>query len=117
MFKFWTSTTRPRTRLGKVYRRSASVLSFNHDGLEIARVRHERRWLPLWHVAVFLYLALLIRLVAMADIGPAAYASRIDQMNDGSFVERAAARVMQMDPWSQKIAVEIRHSLKNLGMI
>ena len=117
MFGFRPSTSHTAQRLGKAYRQSSSVLSFNHDGLEIARTRNNRRWLPIWHIAVFVYLALLIRLVAIADVGPAAYANRLDQMSNGTLVEKSVAMVMQMDPISQKLALKIRRSLKNLDFL
>lgn len=111
------SPTRSPGPLGRAYRRSSAVLSFNHDGLEIARVRNERRWLPLWHIAVFLYLALLIRVIVIADIGPAAYANRVEKMNEGSFLERAAGKAMYMDPISRSVAIELRAAMRNLGLI
>lgn len=117
MVQFWNSIAGTRRRVGEQYRHSSTVLSFNHDGLEIARVRNERRWLPFWHIAVFLYLAMLIRLVTIADIGPAAYANRMEVMNNGTFLERTAARVMQMDPVSQSIANQLRSTLRDLGAI
>lgn len=107
--------TRTRDRLDNGYRHTSAVLSFNHDGIEIARVRNERRWLPLWHISVFLYLAMLIRLVTIADIGPASYANRMDKMNNGNLIERATATVMYMDPISRSIAVKLRRTLHDLG--
>ena len=117
MRKIFGSSSRSAARVSAAYRRSSSVLSFNHDGLEVARVKNERRWLPIWHIAVFIYLALLIRLIAIADVGPAAYANRLEQMNKGSFVEQAVAKVMQMDPISQKLALKVRRSLRSLDLI
>jgi len=116
MFKVFNVFRRAKLRVGGAYARSASVVSFNHDGLEIARVRNERRWLPLWHIAVFIYLALLIRLVTIAEIGPAAYANRMENMNNGSMLERAAASIMYMDPVSRNIAVGLRNGMSNLGL-
>jgi len=110
---FWNKAAR---RVGREYRRSATVMSFNHDGLELARVKNERRWLPIWHIAVFIYLAMLIRLIAMADVGPAAYGSRLDKMSEGTMIERVAARVMAMDPVSQSIANSVRSAMRDLGL-
>jgi len=112
MIAYWNKTEPYRRRVSSQYQRSASVLSFNHDGVEIARVRAKRRWLPIWHVMVFVYLILLIRLIAMADIGPAGYANRMVEMRNGSFLERTAARVMDLDPVSRKLAAELRGVLK-----
>ena len=105
---------RPRSDAGS--ERTATVVSFNHDGLEIARVKTGRRWLPYGHLAIFLYLALLIRLVTVADIGPASYAARMERLEDGGFLERLSARVMYMDPWSRSLATDIRASLRDLGV-
>jgi len=104
-----------RRRFGSEYRRSSAVLSFNHDGLEIARVRNERRWLPLWHIAVFLYLALLIRLISIADAGPTAYANRMENLRNGNVLERFVARVMYMDPVSRSIATKVRGTVRKFG--
>lgn len=112
MFKFWTATSGARQGVANHYRRSASVLSFNHDGLEIARVKtHRRRWLPFWHLLVFIYLVLLIRLVVLADLGPVGYAARMNEMNNGTLLERGAAKIMQMDPYSQQLAVRLRKAM------
>lgn len=117
MFAFRRLYSRPPGRLRKAYRQSSSMLSFNHDGLEIARTRNERRWLPVWHIAVFIYLALLIRIIAIAETGPAAYANRMEQMSEGTVIERSIAVVMQMDPISQQIAMKVRRSLKNFDIL
>jgi len=115
MFSIWTATANRRHRIGSGYRRSASVLSFNHDGLEIARVRtRQRRWLPLWHIMVFVYLILLIRLIALADIGPAGYGNRMSEMRNGNILERSAARIMAMDPVSRRVAQGLHNVLKRL---
>lgn len=114
MSKFWNNFNKSRKSIGDQYSRSSSVLSFNHDGLEIARTRRTARWLPIWHIIFFIYLALLIRLVAMAEVGPAAYKHRMDVLENGSFVEKAAAWVMHMDPVSRSIAYNIRSGLRKL---
>lgn len=111
------SLFRKKRLSGRMYQSSAAVLSFNHDGLEIARIKTEKRWLPIWHIIFFIYLALLVRLVAMADIGPGGYAARIDDMQQGNLFERAAAYVMHMDPVSQQIAISLRRGMREWGML
>ena len=106
-----------RGGFGVHYRQSAAVLSFNQDGLEIARVRHERRFLPFFHITMFFYLAMIIRLVVMAEVGPVAYASRMDQLSNGNMLERAGAFVMQMDPVSRDIATQLRSAMRDLGIV
>lgn len=117
MFQLSKALSHSKRSVGSAYRSTSTVLSFNHDGLEIARVRNDRRWLPLWHIAVFIYLAMVIRLIVIADIGPAAYANRIEKMSEGTVLERVAAVAMYMDPVSRGIATELRGALRNLGMI
>lgn len=104
-----------RRRVSEQYQRSSSVLSFNHDGLEVARVKSRSRYLPLWHLVFFLYIALLIRLVVAADIGTAGYEARLSQMRNGNVVERAAASVMRMDPVSRVIAAKLRAGLAHVN--
>lgn len=100
-----------RRKVARGYQRSQAVVSFNHDGLEVARVKSTKRWLPVWHIIFFVYLALLIRLVVMADMGPSGYAQRINQLKEGNVLERMAATVMEMDPVSQALAGKIRNAL------
>lgn len=117
MFRFMKNAARSQKRVRSAYRCTSSVLSFNHDGLAIARTRNERRWLPLWHIAVFLYLAMLIRIIVIADIGPASYANRVERMSNGTVLERVASVAMYMDPVSRAVAIEVRNAMRNLGML
>lgn len=96
---------------------AATVISFNHDGLELARVRKKNRWLPIWHFIFVIYLGLIIRLVTMAEAGPASYAYRMEELETGTVFEKVAARVMYMDPVSRNIAINIRRGLKKFGAI
>ena len=108
------------TDSGRFWRRTrgtASVLSFNHDGLEIARVKKRNRWLPMWHIIFVVYLGLMIRLVVMADIGPGAYGSRMAELKNGTMLERGIGYVMQMDPVSHSIAINVRRGMRKLGMV
>jgi hypothetical protein len=73
--------------------------------------------MPVWHVIFFVYLILLIRLVAMAQIGPGGYAIRMDEMQSGTSLERVAARIMAMDPISQKLAIQVRGGLRYIGSL
>ncbi len=91
--------------------RHRTAFSFTPDGLQIARRRDRRRWLPLWHLIFFIYLVLLIRLMAMADLGPAGYAHRLEEMRGGTLLERGAAQVLRMDPVSRTLALQVRGGL------
>lgn len=95
----------------------ASVISFNHDGFEIARVRTKRRWMPAWHVIFFVYMIFVVRLITMIDIGPASYGNRVAELANGSAIERIAARVMRMDPVSHQFVIEARSGLRKLGLL
>lgn len=103
------------SRRSRGYPRSNVVLSFSHDGLAIARVKSNRRWLPIWHIIFFVYVALLIRLVIIADMGPGGYQARMLELQSGNVIERAAARIMALDPVSQSIATRIRASLMSIN--
>lgn len=102
-------------RVATGYSRTSAVLSFNHDGLEVARVRNQGRYLPIWHLIFFIYLAMVIRLVVAADIGTAGYEARMHQMKNGSSLERMAAVVMEMDPVSRELAMKVRAGLAFLN--
>lgn len=112
MLRLWTAITPFGRKVSSQYARSASVVSFNHDGMRIARVTtRKRRFLPVWHLLVFVYLFLLIRLIAVADAGAYGYDVRLEEMRQGTLLERAAAQIMGLDPLSRKLAVELRHAL------
>lgn len=100
-------------KVRRQYRPSYAVLGFNQDGLEIARVRKKRRYLPLFHLTMFVYLGLIIRLVVMANVGPASYANRIENLSNGNMLERAGAVVMYMDPVSRDIAIKLRSAIRD----
>jgi len=117
MFRGSFRSNNPNRKFSDRYHQSASVLSFNQDGLEIARVKKRRKvpWLPVWHLVFIVYLGLLIRLIAMADLGPAAYGNRMAELESGTWIERMTAKIMFMDPVSRSIAVEVRAGLNRLG--
>lgn len=77
------------------------------------RKRMKMRHLPLWHVIFFIYFLLIVRLMAMADMGVGAYAHRIDELAEGNLLERSAAKVMWMDPISRALATDLRAAIKS----
>ncbi|MEM1389230.1 MAG: hypothetical protein AAF626_18085 [Pseudomonadota bacterium] len=93
----------------------AFVESFQHDNVALARTRSVRRSLPWVHFAAFLYLAMVLRVVSMAEMGPGSYAARVVDMRAGSAVERITAVIMQPDPISQGLAVNVRRGLRALS--
>lgn len=104
-----------RNRLG--LGRTNVVLRFNPDGVELTRVRSNRRWMPVWHIIFFIYMGLLIRLVVMADLGPAGYDQRMSALKNGNFIERAAAKVMDMDPVSRALAIKLRKGMAKVTAV
>lgn len=104
-----------RNRLG--LGRTNVVLRFNPDGVELTRVRSNRRWMPVWHIIFFIYMGLLIRLVVMADLGPAGYDQRMAALKNGNFIERAAAKVMDMDPVSRALAIKLRKGMAKVTAV
>lgn len=102
----------PRGRRSAPPPSAASLQSFNHDALEIARRRRVRHAVPLQQFSAFVYLAFTLRILAMAEAGPGGYAYRIAEMRDGTLVERGAAVVMQADPVSQRIAMKLRRGVR-----
>lgn len=75
--------------------------------------RRKMRFLPVWQLIFFVYFMLLVRILAMANMGPGTYADRIETLNQGNKLERVAAVVMYMDPVSEAMAYRIRRGLKN----
>ena len=78
--------------------------SFNHDGVQIARQRaRRRRTLPLRQVGFLLLAFLAFKVFLYLDLGPVAYAGKIEDLGQGSRWEQVAARAMALDPVSEWI--------------
>lgn len=89
-----------------------SVLSFNQDGLELARVKPKRREIAVWHMIALLYIFLFFRLVVAADVGSAGYGARMQALSAGSLPERIAAQIMSLDPISRRAAINLRKFIR-----
>jgi len=87
---------------------SACVMRYTAQGVEFHRARKSRPWLPVRQILVFIYLVFLIRVVVVAEIGPTTYDARVADMSERTFLERAAARVMFLDPVSRSMAARVR---------
>lgn len=93
-----------------------SALSVGPDGAVPLRSGVDRRYLPAWRLIFLVYIVLLVRLVTLVDIGPTAYAHRMEELKSGSVLDRVVARVMYMDPVSRKLATEARIGMRKLGL-
>ncbi|WP_172298393.1 hypothetical protein [Pseudoruegeria sp. HB172150] len=114
MRRIWNGIAGLRHRVAGSVPGSTVVVSFNHDGMEVARVRSNRRWMPTWHLIFFVYLAVIIRIAVVAQIGPGGYNARLSQMQEGNILEQATAFVMQLDPVTKAIAGEVRDGMNYL---
>ncbi len=106
-----------RRKVARGYRRSSVVVSFDDNGMAVSRVKSNRRWLPVWHIIFFIYIAMLVRLVVMADMGAGSYNQRITELQNGNVIERVAATVMAMDPVSQALAGRIRTGMDSVQSV
>lgn len=90
-----------RLSMGAINRGGHSLESFNHDGVEIARRRTQRRQLPLRQIALFLVAVLSFKIFLFLDMGGSAYGAKIEDLSQGAAWERLAARAMVLDPVSK----------------
>ena len=88
-----------------------AVSSFRHDGIDLARRRKVRRGLPVREIALFTIVVMCIKLVTFAEIGPAGYAQRTQQLFEGNFMEKVTAQAMKLDPATRALGGKLR-SLK-----
>lgn len=95
--------------------RRVGVESFQHDSVFLARRRRVRRGFPVIHFAAFIYLASVLRVFAIAEVGPGSYAGRMETMQNGNFVERAAAFVMAPDDVSRRLARNLQKGFALIG--
>jgi len=77
------------------------------DGLIIAVPQRQRSRIP--PQAIFLFFAAIIGFKAflIASLGPVTYSDRVLRLQDGTWVEKAGAFVMQIDPASEWVATKI----------
>ena len=97
-------------RLQRIERRRRKLrgplMSFNMDGILVARPRGASRSIS-WN-GILMALAGFFGLkgLILAHAGPLDYAERLDVLTAGTLVERAGAWMMQIDPLTQWIAGE-----------
>lgn len=98
-----TAKTRNTVRL-----RSASLQSFNHDGLELARRRTHRRAFPLRQLALFGLAILAFKIFLYLDMGGAAYGAKVAELRAGEGIERLAGQAMALDPASKWLVTQLQ---------
>lgn len=85
-----------------------SVESFNHDGVELARLRRHRRQLPWRQIWQFALAVLSFKIFLFFQMGAAAYGAKIAHLSEGGLIERIAAKAMILDPASMWLIDLIR---------
>ena len=88
------------------------VTTVNRDGLIVVRPQRKRSVLP-WRGFLFLILGFIgFKTLLMAGLGFGNYQDRVDALNAGGIVERAGAYLMQPDPISHTLAIQVRPYLR-----
>ncbi len=82
------------------------VYSVNQDGLIIARPRRRGMRRPLYLVFFALAGVIAFKAALYASLGAASYAMRVDELAQGTAVERAAAWVMHADQITVWLALQ-----------
>lgn len=99
--------SRRHTRLSQGYR-----TEITGDNLVIAKPRARKRSGAVRGLIVILFTMLFFKGFLHAQLGPAAYADRIERLGNGTIVEQAGAWAMTADPvtlWlSEKIGSLVR---------
>ncbi len=88
--------------------KTASLESFNHDGLEIARRKSKRREWPIREIALFALAVVSFKIFLFFEMGAAAYGAKIAEFGAGGPVEQALGWAMTLDPVSTWIVDGIR---------
>ncbi len=85
------------------YRANFVVEGFNLDGMEIARIRRKRRWVPWRQVYLFVLAVLAFKIALYFNIGAGAYGGMIDEMLQGNTLERVGGILLTLDPISEAL--------------
>ncbi|MEL7115675.1 MAG: hypothetical protein AAGP08_08795, partial [Pseudomonadota bacterium] len=76
------------------------------------KTRKRVAWLPVWQIIFFVYFIFIVRILAIADMGVPAYQYRMEELKEGTRVERAIAQFMVLDPVSSALATDLRKTIK-----
>ncbi len=94
--------TNPSSRQNE-FRSTFVVEGFNLDGVEIARIRRKRRWVPWRQVYLFVLAVLAFKIALYFNLGPGAYGGMIDEMLQGNTLERMGGILLTLDPISEAL--------------
>lgn len=98
---------RSRSRMKNGY-----VTVVDRDGLIVTRPKRRKASMP-WRGLLLLICGFLgFKALLMANMGFGNYLDRVAKLNQGGLVEQAGAFVMQPDPISENLAIQLRPYLK-----
>ncbi len=81
------------------------------DGLVVMRPQRVRSAVPAKVLLLSLVGFFAFKAFLLSSLGPTGYQSRVDDLNKGTQVEQAGAWVMQIDPLSQLLSVQLNKLL------
>jgi hypothetical protein len=77
------------------------------NGVVVVKPKGRRASVPLRSLLLFLVGFMLFKSLLVAHLGEPAYQDRLDRLRAGGMIEQAVAAVMQIDPVSRWVALEI----------
>ncbi|WP_458878647.1 hypothetical protein [Arenibacterium sp. CAU 1754] len=100
------------TRLRRLMRKHRAMsngytMRMQPDGLIVAKPRRASR-ISGRSVLIFLAAFLLFKGFLIANLGAEGYGERISRLESGTFVEKAGAFAMQIDPLSELVSQKLR---------
>lgn len=98
---------RKRSKLAQGYKGS-----IGSDGLIVFRPVRRQRGIPLRAVVMLIVGFFVFKGMVLAHTGTATYGERIDALKNGTMIEQAGAFVMQSDPVTVGIALQLRPFLQ-----
>ena len=93
--------------LGRKHSKMANgyTTQMRNDGLIVVKPRRAaRRGFPLKGLVMMGLAFFAFKALILASVGPDGYAERIAKLQDGTFVERGGAWIMQADPATRVLA-------------
>ncbi|MEM1005369.1 MAG: hypothetical protein AAF496_05285 [Pseudomonadota bacterium] len=81
------------------------------DGLVVMRPQRVRSAIPAKVLLLSLIGFFAFKAFLLSSLGPSGYQFRIDSLSDGTSVEKAGAWVMQIDPLTETLAVQLNKIL------